>query len=396
MEQVVNQYSLNAFIFEKKSTLKVSKLLVAIVFFAFGKTVVLAQGGVRKMFVGTYTNTGSYGIYVYDFNENTGSATLLDSAKIDNPSYLAINKKGNRIYAVDENAGRNNPGAISAFSFNKKTNKFQFLNREKSGGDHPCFVAIDKNGRTVVAANYTGGSLSVFHTTKNGLLQPFSQNIQHYGKGPNKERQEKPHVHQAMFSPNEKYVFVNDLGLDETTLYPTRKKGKLKNLDTANKITIKSSAGSGPRHTAFHPSIPIFYVTKELSGEVAAYKLDGKTATLIQTISIDSIDTGADKGSADIHISPDGKFLYVSNRGKANNIAICQISQTGELKVIGFESVLGVQPRNFVISPNGDYLLVANQGTSNIVIFKRDKETGLLTPTGTQIMQKVPTCLIFE
>lgn len=375
--------------------MKISKLLLAILFLAIGTTVVIAQNTPHKMFVGTYTTDGSYGIYVYDFNETTGSATLLDSTKIENPSYLALNKKGDRIYAVEENGGTN-PGAISAFSFNNKTNKFQFLNREKTGGDHPCFVAIDKNGSTVVAANYTGGSLSVFHTTKKGWLQPFSQNIQHFGKGPNSQRQEKPHVHQAMFSPDEKYVFVNDLGLDEITLYPTTKKGKLKNLDTANKITIKSSVASGPRHTAFHTSLPIFYVVKELSGEVTAYRLENKNATMIQTISIDAIDTGADKGSADIHISPDGKFLYISNRGKSNNIAICQISATGELKVIGFESVLGVQPRNFVIDPTGNYLLAANQGTGNIVIFKRNLATGLLTPNGNQIKQKKPTCLIFN
>ncbi len=244
--------------------MKISNVLFAVCISAVGRNVVLAQSDVRKMFVGTYTNTGSYGIYVYDFDENAGSATLLDSAKIDNPSYLAINKKGNRIYAVDENAGISNPGSISAFSFNNKTNKFQFLNREKTGGDHPCFVAVDKNGRTVLAANYTGGSLSVFHTDKKGWLQPFSQNIQHYGKGPNKDRQEKPHVHQAMFSPDEKYVFVNDLGLDETTLYPTKQKGKPKDLDTANKITIKSSAGSGPRHTAFHPNITYFLRGKRI------------------------------------------------------------------------------------------------------------------------------------
>jgi 6-phosphogluconolactonase len=137
-------------------------------------------------------------------------------------------------------------------------------------------------------------------------------------------------------------------------------------------------------------------VVKELSGEVSAYRFEDKKATFIQTTSIDSIDIGADKGSADIHVSPDGKFLYVSNRGKSNNIAICQVDDAGALKLIGFQSVLGVQPRNFVITPNGDYLLAANQATSNIVVFKRDKITGLLTPNGNQIMQKIPTCLIFE
>lgn len=376
--------------------MKKSKTFLLVLLFLMGQILVFSQSDNHHLFIGTYTNTGSYGIYVYQFNTNTGNAVLLDSAKNDNPSYLAINKKGNRLYAVDENAGTN-PGAISAFSFNKKTHTFQFLNHQPTGGDHPCFVAIDKKGSTVLAANYTGGSLSVFHANKNGSLQPVSQIIQHYGKSVNKQRQEKPHVHQTMFSPDGKYVFANDLGLDETAIYPIIKKGKYETLDTIHKITVKASASAGPRHTAFHPTLPVYYVVGEMAGTVSAFKWVDKTPTLLQTISIDTIDAGPDKGSADIHVSPDGKFVYVSNRGKSNNLAICQVdATTGILKTIGYQSTLGIQPRNFVIDPTGNYLLVAHQTSNTIIIFKRDMETGLLTPTGKQLLEKAPTCLIFD
>ena len=345
------------------------------------------------LFAGTYTSNGSKGIYVYRFNTQTGKSTLVNSTdSTTNPSFLVLSVNGNFIYAVNETNGKN-PGRVSSFSFNKKTGTLTLINSEISGGDDPCHLSVSKDGKWLFVANYTGGSVSAFHLNKNGSLNPYVQLIQDSGTSINKERQEKAHVHAAVFSPEEAYLFTPDLGMDKVMIY------KFSPLST-HPLTpsfppyIKTPPGNGPRHLTFHPNKKFAYLISELSGTVTAYRYNqGKLTELQQLITHPKEYTGQ-PGSAEVSVSPDGKFLYASNRGDENTITIFSInSSTGKLKLEGYQPTSGKGPRSFIIDPSGHYLLTANQESDNIVIFKRNSQTGLLKETGNQIHVSKPVCL---
>jgi len=342
------------------------------------------------LLLGTYTSGKSEGIYVYKFNSETGEFSFVSSAKADNPSFLAVSPNEEFVYAVNENG--NDKGSIAAYSFDKKTGQLSYLNKQSSGGDHPCYVNIDKSGKWVVCGNYTGGSLAVLQAMPDGKLLPPTQVINHEGGSINKQRQEKPHVHSTIFSPDDKYLFVPDLGMDKVMIYPfDNNTGKL---DPASSSFAQIEPGAGPRHFTFHPSGNYAYLMEEMSGNVIAFSYDKKgKLTNIQTISAIPSDYKGPIGSADIHVSPDGKFLYASNRGESNTVAIFSIGNDGQLKLVGHQSTLGKTPRNFNLDPSGNYLLVANQNGNNVVIFKRDKQTGMLTPLAKQIEVPSPVCV---
>ncbi len=348
----------------------------------------------ETLVIGTYTNSGSHGIYAAFFDTLTGKITLLDSVSANNPSYVCLAPNGRNLYAVSE-TGTPNQGSVLAFDFNAETGRMKLLNAQTSGGDNPCYVGINEYGNYVVVANYSGGSLSILPVDKLGTLKPAAQVIQRYGTGPNTQRQEKSHVHQALFSPGQKFIVINDLGTDEVVAYPmnTKKKKRLL-LDTTKVRKIKLSPGTGPRHLVFHPTKPIFYVMGEMSGRVSVHTFGKKRIAWLQTIDADTI--SAQPGSADIHVSPDGRFLYASHRAEANNISIFSINASdGKLMLVGFQPTKGLVPRNFVIHPSGNWLLVANQVSNNIVVFKRDQQTGLLIDTGKQLNLPAPVCLVF-
>ena len=346
------------------------------------------------LIVGTYTSGKSEGIYVYKFNTKDGESKLLDSAKTSNPSFIAVSPDKKFIYAVNENADSTmkSGGGVSSFSFNKKPGKLAFINTQSSGGSHPCYVTIDNTGKWLFAGNYSSGNFSLFPLSANGGIENAKNNVQHFGKGVVKERQEAPHVHGTFLTSDNKYLLVPDLGIDKVMVYqfdaPTG------NLTEAKNPFIQVPGGNGPRHLAFDPSGKHLYLIQELTGTIAAFTfVDGK-ATLFQTISTLPEDYKGSLGSADIHVSPDGKFLYASNRGDADNLAIYSIdATTGILKLVGHQSTLGKTPRNFNFDPTGNYLLVANQNSNNIVIFTIDHNTGLLTDTGKRINVPNPVCI---
>ena len=350
---------------------------------------------VNYLFIGTYTDKGSKGIYVYKFDNTTGKATWVSNTEgLVNPSYLDVAPDGKHIYAVTETA-RNNAGSVSAFAFDKKSGQLTFVNKQSSGGDNPCYVQVNKNKKWLMVGNYSGGSLSAFRIQPDGSLQPFIQSIQHQGKGLNPQRQEKAHVHATVFSPDQQYLFVPDLGLDKVMIYKF-KPNEEQPLQPATPPFQPSVPGSGPRHFTFHPSRPFAYLIEELSGTVVAYTYKKGKLGLIQRIATHPVTYKGAIGSADIHVSPDGKYLYASNRGDENIITIFSVdTKTGRLILKDFQPTLGTTPRNFSITPSGKYLLVANQATNNIVIFRRDVKTGLLTPTGEEIKVPNPVCLQF-
>ena len=345
------------------------------------------------LLTGTYTSGKSEGIYVYQFNSDVGSVKAVSSVKISNPSFVAVSPDEKFVYSVEEDAAKNGKeGEITAFSFNKETGKLSFLNRKPTGGDHPCYVSVDKTGRWVAAGNYSSGSLSLMPVLADGSLGTATTIIKHEGSGPNKARQVSPHVHCTFFSPDNRFLFVPDLGIDKVMIYAfDETTGKF---TTAKQPFAESVPGSGPRHISFHPSNKYAYLMQELSGTVTTFKYKNGKLKIRQIISSMPAGDTSFAGSADIHVSPDGKFLYASNRAESNTIAIFSINQkNGKLTPAGHQSTLGKTPRNFNFDPTGNYLLVANQNSDQIVIFKINKETGLLTDTGNRIDVGKPVCL---
>jgi 6-phosphogluconolactonase len=353
---------------------------------------VIANAQTNYLIVGTYTGGKSEGIYVYHFNSTTGGFDSVGMIKTNNPSYLAISPDEKFVYAVNEAADKGNGGKVSAFSFNKANGKLTFIDQQPSGGDDPCYVSVDKTDKWVAIANYTSGSLSILPINKNGGLDAVATSIQHKGKGVNKERQEGPHVHCTVFSKDNKYLFATDLGTDQVSIYSFNPaNGKL---TQTNPGFVSTDAGKGPRHLTFHPNNKFAYLIQELGGVVSAYQYSNGHLKLIQNISSLPADFKGEIGSADIHTSPDGKFLYASNRGSSNDIAIFKIDQqTGKLTSIGLQSTMGKTPRNFNFDPTGNFLLIGNQESDDIVIFKVNKTTGLLSDTGKRINVGKPVCI---
>jgi len=348
------------------------------------------------LLTGTYTSGKSDGIYVYKFNSQTGDAKFVSTAKTINPSYLAISPNQKFVYAVNENADSTRytvTGFVAAFSFDKSNGKLSFINKQESGGKHPCYVAIDKTGRWVFTGNYSSGSLALLPVKSGGGLDSAKQVIQHNGRSVVAGRQDGPHVHSTYLSKDNKTLYVPDLGMDKLMIYQFNNKSG--SLSEATMPFVMTEPGAGPRHFDIHPNGKFAYLIEELTGSVSVYQvIKGGGLFLLQNISALPRDFLGVIGSADIHVSPDGKFLYCSNRGESNTIGILKIdAKTGLLIWVGYQSTLGKTPRNFNFDPTGNFLLVANQNSDEIVIFKRNKETGMLTDTGKRINVPSPVCI---
>ena len=353
-----------------------------------------AKSQEHYLLVGTYTNGESKGIYVYRFNSGNGSSTLVDSAVTENPSYLVVSPDQQFVYAVNEKGNeQGNGGGITSFSFDKKTGGMTKLNRVSSEGNDPCYITISKNGKWVVAGNYGSGTLAVYPVQKDGSLGAATQVIRHEGRSVDTERQQGSHVHCTVFSPDEKFLLVADLGIDKIMVYSfDHKTGKLA---PAPIPFTEVEAGDGPRHLAFSPSGKHVYLVTEMRSGVNVYNYDksGQLEFVQQSPALPPDFTGAGDG-ADIHLSEDGKFLYVSTRARANDIAIFSVDRhTGRISVIGHQSSLGKTPRSFDFDPSGNFILAAHQNSKEIVLFRRDKATGLLEDSGNRISVDKPVCI---
>jgi 6-phosphogluconolactonase len=342
------------------------------------------------MLVGTYTKGKSDGINVYKFNATNGTVQAVDSVKTSNPSYLAVSPNGKFVYAVNENDG----GKITAFAFDRQTGQLKELNQQPSEGSNPCYIVVDKTGKWVIVGNYSSGTLAVLPIKNDGTLGEPDTTIRHTGHGVNKDRQESPHVHSTVLSPDDHYLFVADLGIDKEMIYGFNP--KTGNITTSKEPFVKLKDGSGPRHFIFHPNGKWAYLIQEMGGTITAFNYANGQLKTIETVSSLPKDFKGSFTAADIHISPDGHFLYASNRDQSNTIVAFRIDQkTGKLTQVGSVSAMGKTPRNFNIDPSGNYLLVANQNSDNIVIYKINKKTGQLTYTGKQVYVGNPVCIKF-
>ncbi|WP_029272974.1 lactonase family protein [Flavobacterium sp. KJJ] len=347
----------------------------------------------------TYVFLGSYNkdvteesIQVYQLDTLSGKLTKITAAKnVINPSYLTLSPNGKFLYACTETKTPN-AGSVSSFEFNPENKSLTFLNKQSSGGENPVYVSVHKNGKWLVNANYTEGSVSVHPLLENGKIDSLAQNFQYSDGSVHKERQTRSHVHSAVFSPQNDYIFLPDLGADKIRCYGFGETQKQPLIETKNPF-LKTDLETGPRHFTFHPNQKFGYCIEEMAGAISVYEYVNGTLKKIQRINAhpDKIKEGFE--SSDIHISPDGKFLYATNRGKENNIAIFSIDENGLLKNIGYQSTLGKHPRIFAIDESGKFLVASNVLTGNVIVFRRDPKTGLLKKVGKEIKMENVSCV---
>ncbi len=371
-----------------------NKLILAGLMAMFLTNIYSQYKPVTYLFVGSYTEgKPDTGIYVYAFNTRSGALKQSSITEhIINPSYLALSPDGQYLYAGADTQ-LPDTGSVLSFKVDAKNGKLALINRQPSEGDNPVYVAVHKNNRYLVNANYTGGSVSAYRINDDGSLHPSSQVVAFEGSSIMRARQDKAHIHAAVFSPQGDYVFLPDLGSDKIWVFRFDAT-KTEPLFPARELDITTVPGSGPRHFTFHPNGKYAYCIEELSGMVVTYAYkDGKLDSLQRILGYSKIQDSY--GGADIQVSPDGRFLYSSNRWEdENTIAIFAVDQqTGMLTLQGHQKTYGDHPRNFTIDPTGKYLLVANMLTNNIVVFKRNMKTGLLKKKKREVRIPAPSCL---
>jgi 6-phosphogluconolactonase len=352
-----------------------------------------AQENVRlPLYVGTFTSEGAEGIYLCRFDPERGELKLQQVFKgIDNPNYLRKSPDGKFLYVVTRSPGSVDPtgGSVSAYRIGAG-GQIEFINKQSSQGNDPCHVAVSPDGKWVAIANYGGGSVAVYPVTADGGLLPASSLIKHRGSGPHPTRQKAPYAHSVYFSKDGAILYAADLGADQVFIYGLDKSSGV--LAPAAQASVKLPPGSGPRHLSFSSDENFCYVANELNSSVSVLQRKNNIWEVIQTLS--SLPSGFQGNSfcADIHISPDEKHVYVSNRGH-QSIGIFSRNPDGKLNTAVHTDVKGDWPRNFTIDPSGKYMLVANQRSHNIVVFQlRD---GIPVYTGHEISIPAPVCLEF-
>jgi 6-phosphogluconolactonase len=348
----------------------------------------------RVLYVGTYTTSGkSDGIYLYGMGP-TSELTRINSFKSVNPSFLTIDRTKRFLYAVNE-VGEylGKPGgAVSAFAIDGPSFNLRLLNEQATNGADPCHLTVDRQKKTLLVANYTGGNITALPLRADGTLGMATEVKQHEGSSI-KEQQKSPHAHCIILDASERYALAADLGIDKVMIYRfDRATGKL---TPGNQPSAELQQGAGPRHLTLHPNGKYLYVINELDSTMTAFKYNAGTLAQIETVSTLPSDFSGVSYCADVHVAPSGRFLYGSNRGH-NSIVVFEINQrTGKLKLLEHVSTQGDWPRNFTIDPTGRFLLVANQRSNNVVTFSINPETGRLTPTGQNAEIPSPVCLRF-
>lgn len=339
------------------------------------------------MLVGSYASAQEEGIRVYLMDQERGEVRYVSGLKgIDNPSFLTTSKDGKRVYAVGEND--TDEATAHLIRLDKDSLTLDLVTTRYVKGAHPCHIALTPTESHIVTANYTGGSITLFPLDTDGVpaeghLVPFT------GHGLDPVRQEHPHLHYIYFTPDSTHLLANDLGSDCIRMFPLNRSSDL-GIDTTAATVVSLTPGSGPRHATFDASGRYLYLLNEIQGDVVVMDYRDGRLTQVQSIQSDVVEG---RGCADIHLSPDGKFLYTSNRLRADGIAIFKVSESdGKLTRTGYQPT-GSHPRNFAITPNGKFVLVACRDTNQIEIYARDASTGLLTDTGRRIDMPKPVVL---
>lgn len=338
----------------------------------------------NTIIVGTYTNSekcGSGGIYIFDFDEDTYKYNLkFHTENVINPSFVSLSPDKKFLFSVNEDGDKS---TITSFSIDEADGRLIKKDQKKTQGEDPAFLISDD--QNIITANYSGGSINIFKRFEDGKLSEVCQNIKFEGVGVNPKRQEKSHIHQVQFSPDHQYVLATDLGLDKIYVFKYHQSGE-NVLEKIEEFDVKK--GSGPRHIAFDKTGKLIYLVQELSGDLSVLSFNEGKIELIQEETLLSRKVRFHFRAADIHLSENEKFLYVTNRDDADDITTFKILKDGKVKKVQQIKTTGRNPRNFAISPNNKLVLIANQDTNRINIFTRDLKTGELTST----KKSVPVC----
>ncbi len=351
------------------------------------------------MFIGTYTldmgwvNGQGQGIYKAEIDYMNAELNLSSSiSPVTNPSFIAFSPDKQNLYAVSElGSGEDGHGFVYAYSLDDQGNPV-YIDRYPTNAFSPCHVSVDATSKFVFVANYQGGVAMVYRRYDDGSLE-FVQQLNHEGSGPH-PNQNGSHTHMVKVSPDNNFLFIPDLGSDKVWSYKINHDEGTVSKNEQEFVALEP--GSGPRHMDFHPTKDIAYVMNELNFTVSVmnYEPDSGTLTEYQNVPAIPADFTSWNSSADIHVHPNGDFLYSSNRGH-NSIASFSIDDAGMLTPIGHTPTEGGTPRNFNIAPSGDLLFVANQDSDSITIFSIDSETGELSFTGNSLEVPTPVNITF-
>ncbi|WP_438432184.1 lactonase family protein [Gorillibacterium sp. sgz500922] len=338
----------------------------------------------RVLFIGTYAGEAETGIHIARFDAATGELTRIGGVSgLERPSFLHYDAARSVLYAVSEAAGRD--GEVAAFRYRREDNRLELLGRRPSGGDSPCHLRPNPHGTLLAAANYMRGGITLYPLDADGRIGEPVGRAEEEGTGPRTDRQEAPHPHSVNWSADGRFLHVPDLGTDRIRTYrPEAAAG-----DNGTVVLQKASSaflqpGSGPRHLVLHPRLSVAYSVQELDSTVVRFRADAATGKLTpegEALSLLPAEFEGHNDAADLHLSPDGRFLYASNRGH-DSIAVFAVAfEDGALSPVEAVPTGGQTPRNFAICSDGRWLLSANQGSGTVTVLKRDRDTGRLTGT---------------
>jgi 6-phosphogluconolactonase len=386
---------------QKNMILRQISRLTVLLLIAFASAWLLSANGTAAqehlLYVGTYTDHGSKGIYAYRFDSSSGKlASLGLAAETAEPSFLAVDSSGRFLYAVNEVLSyKSQPtGAVSAFAIHPESGKLSLLNEVSSHDQGPAHITLDRTGKNALISNYTLGSAAVLPVMEDGRLGEASSFVQHKGSSINPERQKGPHAHAIALSPDNRFAVVADLGLDQLLVYRfDATKGTL----GEKPEVVKTMPGAGPRHLVFSSDGRFLYVINELQSTIATYSYNAETGALHELQTISTLPQGyrGTSTAAEIEIHPSENFLFASNRGDDSVATFAINSSTGTLTLVGTVPSGGKTPRNIAIDPTGAWLLVANQDSNDIAVLSVDRKTGHLNSTGEAVTGQSPTCLKF-
>lgn len=353
----------------------------------------------QRLFVGTYTepeHSTSKGAYVYRMDPFTGELSSEAVIKdLVDPSYLAVHPQTGYLYVVHEKGTFEGQagGGVIALSVHHESGQVRLLNKQPSGGEDPCYISIERTGRYALVANYSSGSVAMLPIRPDGTLEAPSDVVRHTGSSIHPERQDSPYAHCILPDPSNRFAMAVDLGIDKLKVYRMDlEAGQLHEYSE-----VKVAEGSGPRHLVFHPSGHYAYLICELNSTVIAFRYEAEAGTLEELQSVRTLPVGYDgkNSCADLHVTPDGRFLYGSNRGH-DSLACFEIdTASGQLTFRDHTPSGGSEPRGFAIDPDGKFLLAANQNSNNIVTFLIDPARGQLSRTGAEVEVPMPVCIKF-
>ncbi|MCM3339800.1 lactonase family protein [Paenibacillus sp. MER TA 81-3] len=346
------------------------------------------------VFVGSYAEASDPGVYVYEFKEETGELTLQDQVSgLKNPTFLNVNVPDAKLYSIAEGQSEAGvkTGEAVCFSIDPAQAKLQELNRALAVDAPTCHIQRDADNRYLLVASYHGGRVGLVALQADGLIGEQLDVKQHEGHGPHPERQVQPHPHSVFFSPDNRYLFVSDLGIDCIRAYTIDKERNVLQWHGDTEV----QPGAGPRHLTFHPNGELVYVINEVNSTITSFRYDAEAGRLhtIETVPTLPTDFIGDNSCAEITVSENGKYLYGSNRGHDSIVVYTIDSETGRLTLVEHVSTEGKHPRHFALTPGGRFLIAANRDTNNIAIFRVNEATGKLQYTGSSVQVSKPVCV---